>query len=64
MWFYFLKATEPLQGECLLFNTNSSGVPGAHLVDLGMMKGRVGLGATQWFLTLNPWIENGQVIAP
>ena len=44
-----LKATEPLQGDTLLFTTKSSGVPGAHLIDLKRMKGRVNLGATQWF---------------
>ena len=64
MWFYCLKATEPLRDECLLFNTKCPGVPGTHLVDLRMMKGQVGLGATQWFLTRNLWIETGQVIAP
>ena len=44
-----LKATEPLQGDTLLFTTKSSGVPGANLIDLERMKCRVDLGATQWF---------------
>ena len=44
-----LKATEPLQGDTLLFTTKSPGVPGDHLIDLGRMKGRIDLGATQWF---------------
>lgn len=39
MGFNYLKATEPLQGESLLFITKSSGVPGTHLIDLRMMKG-------------------------
>ena len=34
-----LKATEPLQGDSLLFTTQSPGVPVTHLIDLGMMKG-------------------------
>ena len=44
-----VKATEPLQGDTLLFTTKSPGVPGDHLIDLRRMKGRVDLGATQWF---------------
>ena len=34
-----LKATEPLQGDSLLFTTKSPGVSGTHLIDLGRMKG-------------------------
>ena len=44
-----VKATEPLQGDTLLFTTKSPGVPGDHLIDFGRMKGRVDLEATQWF---------------
>ena len=39
MWFNCLKATEPLRGDGLLFRTQSPGVPGTHLIDLGKMKG-------------------------
>ena len=41
LWLGFncLKATEPLRGESFLFTTQSPGVPGTHLMDLGKMKG-------------------------
>ena len=39
MWFNCPKATEPLRGDSLLFTTQSPGVPGTHLTDLGRMKG-------------------------
>ena len=35
MGFNCLKATEPLGGASLLFTTQSKGVPGAQLIDLG-----------------------------
>ena len=38
MGFNFLKATESLQRGNLPFTTNSPGVPGTHLIDLGGMK--------------------------
>ena len=50
-----LKATEPLQGDNLLFTTKSPGIPGTHFIDLGRMKDRVKLGATQWFWTRESW---------
>ena len=31
-----LKATEPLRGDSLLFTTRSPGIPGTHLIDLGV----------------------------
>ena len=34
MWFNCLKAKEPLRGDSLLFNTQSPGVPGTHLIGL------------------------------
>ena len=48
MGFSCLKATEPLRGGSLLFSTKFLESPGTHLIDLGMMKGWVDLGATQW----------------
>ena len=39
MWFKFLKATEKLQGDSLLFTTQSSGGPGTHLINFVLMKG-------------------------
>ena len=36
--FNYLKATEPLRGDSLLFATQSPGVPDTHLIDLGRMK--------------------------
>ena len=40
---------EPLRGGSLLFTTKFPDIPGTHFTDLGRMKGRVDLGATQWF---------------
>ena len=34
-----LKATEPLQGDSLLFTTKPPGVPGTQFIDLGRIKG-------------------------
>ena len=39
MEFNCLKATEPLQEDCLLFTTMSHGDPGTHLIGLVRMKG-------------------------
>ena len=36
--FNCLKGTEPLQGDSLLFTTQSSGVPGTHLIKFDGMK--------------------------
>ena len=44
--FNCLKATESLRGDSLLFTTKSPGVPGVHLIDLGMMNGWVDLETT------------------
>ena len=49
MGFNCLKASEPLQGDGLLFTTQSSGVFGTHSINPGRMKGWVKLGATQQF---------------
>ena len=45
-FFNFLEATESLRGDSLLFTTKSPGVPGVHLIDLGMMNGWVDLETT------------------
>ena len=50
MGFKYVKATEPLQGDSLLFTTEFPEIPRTYL------KG-VSLGATQWFETQDPWIE-------
>ena len=41
LWIRFncLKATEPLQGNGLLFTTQSPEVSGTHLIEPGRMKG-------------------------
>ena len=44
--------------ELLLFNTQSLGLPGAHLVNLIRKNGWVDLGATQLFSTQDAWIGN------
>ena len=46
MWFNCLKASEPLQGDSLLFTTKFPEIPGTHLSDLGRMKGFQGLRVT------------------
>ena len=56
--FHCLKATEPLQGDNLLFTTKCPEISGAQLINLWRMNGWVNLGATQWFWTQNPWIGN------
>ena len=58
MGFNCLKATESLQGGSLLFTTKIPEIPGTHLIDFGIMKGWVNLGATQWFWTWDAWIGN------
>ena len=40
---------DPLRGGSLLYTTKVPESPSTHLIDLGKMKGRVDLGATQWF---------------
>ena len=37
--FNWVKATEQLQGDSLLFTTKSPEIPGAHLINLRKMKG-------------------------
>ena len=44
--FNCVEATESLRGDSLLFTTKSPGVPGVHLIDLGMMNGWVDLETT------------------
>ena len=57
-WGSTASRLEPLQGDSLLFTTNSPEIPGTHFIDLKKMKGWVDLGATQWFWTQDPWIAN------
>ena len=40
---------EPLRGDSLLFTTKSPKILVTHFIDLVRMKGRVDVGATQWF---------------
>ena len=49
MAFKGLKATEPRRWDSLLLTVKSPGDSGTPLIVLGMMKGWVDLGATQWF---------------
>ena len=58
MGFNCLKTKERLWRESLLFTTKPLEIPGTELINLRGMKGWVNLGATQWFLTQNPWIGN------
>ena len=51
-------ATGPLQGDSLIFTTQFLGFSDSHLINLGRMKSRVDLGATQQFWTQNHWIGN------
>ena len=46
IWIGFDWGCRVLQGDSLLFTTNSPGSPGTHLIDLGRMKGWVNLGVT------------------
>ena len=39
MRFNFLKITEPLLGDSLLFTTQFPGVPGTHLINFSRLKG-------------------------
>ena len=45
--FNCLKATEPLQGDSLLFTATYPRIPGNHFIDLGMMKSLVDFGAAK-----------------
>ena len=49
MGFNFLKATEPLQRDSLLFTIKSPGSSDTHLINLV---------ATDWFWTGDHWIGN------
>ena len=48
-WGSTASRLEPLQGGSLLFTTKFPEIPGAHFINLRRMKGRVDLGAIQWF---------------
>ena len=45
--FNYLKATEPLQGDSLLFTDKYPRIPGTHFINLGIMKRCVDFGAVQ-----------------
>ena len=40
----------PLWGDSFFLTTQVPEIPGTHLIDLGIMKGLVDLGVSQWFL--------------
>ena len=46
MGFNCPKATEPLQGDSVLFTAKFPEIPGTHFINLRRMKGRVNLGVT------------------
>ena len=48
-WGSTASRLERVQGGSLLFTTKFQDIPGTHFIDFGRMKGRVDLGATQWF---------------
>ena len=48
-WGSTASRLQPLQGDSLLFTIQFPEIPGTHFTDPGRMKGRVDLGATQWF---------------
>ena len=56
MGFNFLKATEALRGEGLLFIAKCPGVPGTHLINFDRMKGwnNLDLEETQQIWTWDP----------
>ena len=51
MGFNCFKATEPLRVDSLLFTIQFPAGPGTQLIDIERIKGRINLGATQWFCT-------------
>ena len=58
MGFNCLKATEPLQGNSLLFTTKFLKISGTHLIDIGKMQCWVDLGVINKFRTRDPSIGN------
>ena len=58
MGFNCVIATEPLQGDNLLFTTMTLGVHSTQFIDLWKIKSWVNLGATQWFWNTDSWIRN------
>ena len=57
-WGSTASRLEPLWKGILLNNTKSPEIPGTHFINLGRMKDRVDLGATQWFWPWDSWIGN------
>ena len=60
LWPLFMDGVQLSQGYTATSRRQLSlpEIPGTHLIDLGRMTGSVDLGATQWFWTWDPWIEN------
>ena len=48
-WGSTASRVEPLRGGSLHLTIKFPEILGTHFIDLGKMKGRVDLGATQWF---------------
>ena len=48
-WVSTASRLEPLRGGSLLYNTKFPEIVRTHFINLRRMKGRVDLGATQWF---------------
>ena len=57
-WGLTASRLHSLRGGSLLFTIQFPEIPGTHFIDLRRMKGCVDFGATQWFLTRDPWIAN------
>ena len=53
MGFNYLKATDPVRGDTLLFTPKFPEISSTDLTSLGRMKGSVDLGAT-YLIVLNP----------
>ena len=55
----YLKDTEPLRGDSLLFTTQSPGVPDTHLINFGGRKGwdNLDLEATRQIWIRAAWLE-------
>ena len=58
MGFNCLKATEHYEEAVCFLPLKFPDIPGTHLINLRRMKFLVDLGATKWFWSWFPWIEN------
>ena len=57
-WGSTASRLEPLWGGSVLFTTKFPEIPGTHFINLGIIKGWIDPGATQWLWTWVPWIWN------